>query len=66
MEDRILRERDVAAATGLGRSTRYEMEGLLRDAELKLDQVYGDYDLAPYDDASEYMITIAKQPEERP
>ena len=45
-------------------TTRYEMEGLLRDAELELDQVYGDYDLAPYDNTSEYMITIARRPEE--
>ena len=46
-------------------TTRYEMEGLLREAKLELDQVYGNYDLAPYDDASEYMITIARRPEER-
>ena len=45
-------------------TTRYEMEGLLREAELELEQVYGDYDLAPYDDTSEYMITFARQPEE--
>ena len=45
-------------------TTRYEMEGLLRDAKLELDQVYGDYDLAPYDSTSEYMITIARRPEE--
>ncbi len=45
-------------------TTRYEMEGLLRDAGLELDQVYGDYDLAPYDNTSEYMITIARRPEE--
>ena len=46
-------------------TTRYEMEGLLRDAGLELEQVYGDYDLAPYDNTSEYMITIARRPEER-
>ncbi len=46
-------------------TTRYEMEGLLRDAELELEQVYGDYDLGPYDNTSEYMITIARRPEER-
>ncbi|MCI0777498.1 MAG: methyltransferase domain-containing protein [Chloroflexi bacterium] len=45
-------------------TTRYEMEGLLRDAELEVEQVYGDYDLAPYDDTSEYMITVAQRPEE--
>ena len=46
-------------------TTRYEMEGLLRDAELELEQIYGDYDLGPYDNTSEYMITIARRPEER-
>ena len=35
------------------------MEGLLGEAGLQLDQLYGDYDLEPYNDASEYLITIA-------
>ena len=40
-------------------TTPYEMEGLLGEAGLQLDQLYGDYDLEPYNDASEYLITIA-------
>lgn len=55
--------RRVVDEVDLRFTTRYEMEGLLRDAGLELDQVYGNYDLAPYDDASEYMITIARRPE---
>lgn len=47
-------------------TTRYEMEGLLREAGLTLDQIYGDYDLSPYDDASEYMITVARRPAKDP
>ncbi len=46
-------------------TTQYEMVGLLREAELELEHVYGDYDLGPYDNTSEYMITIARRPEER-
>ena len=45
-------------------TTRYEMEGLLRDAGLDLEQMYGDYDLTPFDEASEYMITAARKPED--
>ena len=54
--------RRVTAEVDLRFSTRYEMEGLLREAGLELDQVYGDFDLSPYDDASEYMITVARKP----
>jgi SAM-dependent methyltransferase len=54
--------RRVTAEVDLRFSTRYEMEGLLREAGLKLDQVYGDFDLAPYDEASEYMITVVRKP----
>ena len=53
--------RRVTAEVDLRFSTRYEMEGLLREAGLELDQVYGDFDLSPYDDASEYMITVARK-----
>lgn len=45
-------------------ATRYEMEGLLREAGLEPDQSYGDFDLAPFDDASEYLITVARKPRE--
>ncbi len=55
---RIVEEVDLRFAT------RYEMEGLLRDAGLELEHVYGDYDLAPFDEASEYMITVARKPED--
>jgi len=40
--------------------TRYEMEGLLHASGLTPDGWYGDYDLAPFDETSEYMITIAR------
>ncbi len=43
-------------------STRYEVEFLLRDAGLRLDQVFGDYDLSAYDEWSEYMIAVAVKP----
>ena len=41
-------------------TTRYEMEELLRRAGLTLDGIYGDFDLSPYDNDSEYMITVAR------
>ncbi len=55
--------RRVTAAVDLRFTTRYEMAGLLREARLELDQLYGDYDLAPYNGESEYMITVARKPE---
>jgi SAM-dependent methyltransferase len=65
---------DVVDSTGVVRrafvdvdlrfTTRYEMEGLLVRTGLELDAFYGDFDLTPYDDASEYMITVARRPEE--
>lgn len=42
-------------------STRYEIEALLRETGLELDQRYGDFDLAPYDGASDLMITVARK-----
>lgn len=54
--------RRVSATVDLRFTTRYEMEGLLREAGLELDQLYGDFDLAPYEDGSEYMITVARKP----
>jgi SAM-dependent methyltransferase len=47
-------------------TSRYEMEGLLREAGLELDQVYGSYELSPYDETSEYMITVARRAGDRP
>jgi hypothetical protein len=58
--------RRVTATVDLRFSTRYEMEGLLRAAGLELDQLYGDFDLAPYDDESEYLITVARKPGKEP
>jgi SAM-dependent methyltransferase len=55
--------RRVTAAVDLRFTTRYEMEGLLREAGLEVDQIYGDYDLGPYNGESEYMITVARRPE---
>lgn len=56
--------RRVIEEVDLRFTTRYEMEGLLRDAGLELDHIYGDYDLAPFDDGSAYMITVARKPED--
>ena len=53
--------RRVSTNVDLRFSTRYEIEGLLREAGLELDQVYGDYDLSPFDSDSELMITIARK-----
>ena len=39
---------------------RYEMEGLLHESGLAPEGCYGDYDLAPFDETSEYMISIAR------
>ena len=56
--------RRVLAEIDLRYTSRYEMEGLLRDARLELEQMYGTFDLAPYDEHSEYMITVARKPAE--
>jgi SAM-dependent methyltransferase len=53
--------RRVTTSVDLRFSTRYEIEGLLREAGLELEQVYGDFELAPYGDDSEYMITSARR-----
>ncbi len=58
--------RRVVVPIDLRFTTLYEMEGLLREAKLELDQAYGDFDLSPYDGASEYMITIARRPSPPP
>lgn len=57
--------RRVVTTVDLRFTTRYEMKGLLREAGLELDQAYGDFDLSPYDDASEYLITVARKPPSR-
>ena len=54
--------RRLVATVDLRFTTRYEMEGLLRDAGLEPEQSYGDFDLSPYDEASEYLITVARKP----
>lgn len=56
--------RRIVEEVDLRFTTRYEMEGLLHNAGLELEQVYGDYDLAPFDEASEHMITVARKPED--
>jgi hypothetical protein len=53
--------RRVAVDVDLRFTTRYEMEALLREAGLELEQFYGSFDLAPYEDMSEYMITVARK-----
>ena len=52
--------RRITAEVDLRFTTRYEMEGLLQRAGLTLDGIYGDFDLSPYDNDSEYMITVAR------
>ncbi|HXF51440.1 MAG TPA: class I SAM-dependent methyltransferase [Dehalococcoidia bacterium] len=41
---------------------RYELEALLEGAGLEVDGLYGDYDLAPYDDTSDLLIVVARTP----
>ncbi len=41
---------------------RYELEALIEEAGLEVDALYGDYDLAPYDDASDLLIVVARKP----
>jgi SAM-dependent methyltransferase len=53
--------RRTAVDVDLRFTTRYEMEALLQAAGLELDQFYGDFELAPYEDRSEYMITVASK-----
>lgn len=53
--------RRVTTNVDLRFSTRYEIEGLLREAALEVDQLYGDFDLSPYDSDSDLMITIARK-----
>lgn len=55
--DRALRR--VITNVDLRFSTRYEIKGLLREAGLEIDQLYGDFELSPFDSGSELMITIA-------
>jgi SAM-dependent methyltransferase len=56
--------RRVTKQVDLRFTSRYEMEALLRLAGLELEDVYGDYDLTPYNDASDYMIIVATRGKE--
>ena len=58
-EDGSLRR--VVANVDLRFSTRYEIDGLLQEAGLETDRVYGDYELSPYDSDSSLMITVARK-----
>ncbi len=40
---------------------RYELEALLAAAGLRGEGLYGDYDLAPYDDSSDLLIAVARR-----
>ena len=44
-------------------STVEELEGRLRKAGLRLDGAYGGYDFAPYNEASEYLVIVARHTE---
>ncbi len=52
--------RRITAEVDVRFTTRYEMKELLQHAGLTLDRIYGDFDLSPYDNDSEYMITVAR------
>jgi SAM-dependent methyltransferase len=41
--------------------TRYEMVGLLRDAGLQCDRLYGDFDLSSFEEESPYLIAVAQK-----
>jgi SAM-dependent methyltransferase len=58
--------RRLTAEVDLRFTTRYEMESLLSEAGLEVEQVYGDFDLSPRDEYSEYMITVARKPAKEP
>lgn len=53
--------RRTVTAVDLRFTTRYEMDGLLRAAGLERDQLYGDFDLSPFDEASPLFITVARK-----
>ena len=54
--------RRVVTTTGLRYTTPLEMVDLLGAAGLVLERRYGAYDLSPFDDDSELMITVARTP----
>jgi SAM-dependent methyltransferase len=54
--------RRIATTLDLRFTTRYELAALLRAAGLRPEQMYGDFDLSPFDDTSELMITVARKP----
>ena len=56
--------RRVTQEVDLRFTSRYEMEALLREAGLVLEHLYGDYDLTPYNEASESLITLARRGKE--
>jgi SAM-dependent methyltransferase len=65
MYDRLAADGTVRRLTtevDLRFTTRYEMEGLLRETGLEIDQFYGDFDLSPCDEYSEYLVTVARKP----
>jgi SAM-dependent methyltransferase len=49
----------TTAETDLRFVYRYEMEALLRQADLRIDAVYGSYDLDPYETDSDVMLFVA-------
>ncbi len=62
--DRLNRDGTVRRTTttvDLRFTTRYEMEVLLTTAGLELDQLYGDFDLSPFDETSPLFITVARK-----
>jgi hypothetical protein len=40
--------------------TRFELELLLGSAGWQLDELYGDYDLSPYDGSSDRLLVVAR------
>ena len=52
--------RRITTEVDLRFTTRYEMEELVQRSGLTLDRIYGDFELSPYDNDSEYMITVAR------
>ena len=56
--------RRVTNNVALRFTARYEMEALLSLAGLEVEAMYGDYELTPYNDASDYMITVARRGKE--
>lgn len=61
-DSRIEIERDDGATITLWWVTRAELEGLLDDAGLETEALYGSFDKRPFDDESTEFVWVARKP----